>query len=199
MQIKNRGDEVFVTTNNILIKLTSLSNSSSGKAVLANLRNSIGNPISETLDVWSILFENIPESFLGTSKEISDEEKAILTTLQLYAMHQQGVSHSVLMQKDKKFNNLGYSLRKLRTEDNRVAMDRRFNAMITSSTFEELSYRLRQLVKLLKSKSSEVRVDYAKLSEDLYWFLRGYDENVRLNWAREYYKQNYRGEKENGK
>ena len=71
--------------------------------------------------------------------------------------------------------------------------------MITASTFEELVYHLRHLITLLKSKSPETKVDYARLSEDLYWFLRDYQERVRLSWARDYYKRNFKGEKDNDK
>lgn len=68
--------------------------------------------------------------------------------------------------------------------------------MITSSTFEELSNHLRHMIRLLKSKSN-VQVDYAKLAEDLYQFLRGNREKIRLSWAREYYRYSYKGDDEN--
>ena len=78
-----------------------------------------------------------------------------------------------------------------------TAVDRRFNIMITSSTFEELIYHLRHLLTLLKTKSSETKINYARLAEDLYWFLKDYQESVRLNWARQYYKQDNKGEQQN--
>ncbi|WP_019776149.1 type I-E CRISPR-associated protein Cse2/CasB [Streptococcus sobrinus] len=189
--------KVASTTSKILIKLSKQKDMSSGKAMLARLRQSIGKPISETMAVWPVLFEDLPEEFLGRSGHTSNEERAILTTLQLYALHQQSLSHSVVAGEDNKYQNIGYSFRQLRQGEDTTAIDRRFNVMITASTFEELIYHLRHLTTLLKSKSPETKVDYAKLSEDLYWFLRDYQERVRLSWAREYYKRNFKGEKDN--
>ncbi len=190
---------VSSVTSKILVKLNALTDSSSGKAILAKLRNSVGKPLSETAEIWQLLFDNLPEEFLGKTGEASMEERAILTTLQLYAIHQQGAHKSVLLEGEDRFKNIGYSLKNLQKDGRQSSIDRRFNTMITATNFEELTYHLRHLIKLLKSKSSETKVDYAKLAEDLYWFLRGYEENIRLAWAREYYKQNFKGDEDNEK
>ena len=92
------------------------------------------------------------------------------------------------------YENIGSALGKLRKEDDTTSIDRRFNTMITSSTFEELTYHLRHLISLLKVESPVIQVDYSGLANDLYWFLNNSQENVRLNWARAYYKQ-IKGEK----
>lgn len=185
---------VSSVTWKILKTLSHQRDTSSGKASLAKLRHSIGKPIEEATDVWPLLFENLPEEFLSTYRGPSNEEVAIVATLQLYALHQQGSSRGVLLEEELKYHNIGYSLRQLRKGDDTTAIDRRFNTMITSSTFEELTYHLRHLITLLKTKSPETQINYAKLAEDFYWFLRDYQETTRLNWAREYYKQNTKGE-----
>lgn len=74
-------------------------------------------------------------------------------------------------EKDERRQNIGDALSTLRGDDNE-SIDKRFNVMITSSSFKELKHHLRQLIKILKAKS-DAKVDYAKLSEDLYWFLLG--------------------------
>ncbi|AWN61442.1 type I-E CRISPR-associated protein Cse2/CasB [Streptococcus sobrinus] len=196
---EQRKARVAEVTRKILIKLSKQKDTSSGKALLARLRQSIGKPVSETVAVWPILFEDLPEEFLGHDGYTSAEEQAILTTLQLYALHQQSLSHSVFIGEENKYQNIGNSFRQLRQGEDTTAIDRRFNVMITASTFEELVYHLRHLITLLKSKSPETKVDYARLSEDLYWFLRDYQERVRLSWARDYYKRNFKGEKDNDK
>ena len=128
---------------------------------------------------------------------MTPEERAILTSLQLYSLHQQGKHDSVYLEKEKKsWTNIGHSLASLRQGENSIAVDRRFNVMITSTTFEELSHYLRQLISQLKSKS-DAKVDYAQLADDLFWFIRGYKERVRLNWARSYYGINVKGENKN--
>ncbi len=182
-------------TNRIIYMLDQTLETSSGKATLANLRNSIGKPLSQSVEIWPLLFDNLPEEFLSESQAESKKEIAILTTLQLYALYRQGkktpARESV---QEKVYMNIGNSLSALRTGDNMAAMDRRFNALITSATYDELIHHLRQMIKLLKSKTSgEVAIDFGRLAQDLYGFLIGRDESMRLIWARTYYRTNVKG------
>ncbi len=187
--MENRNDyQIYKVSNRILFSLNAIKDSSQGKAIMANLRNSIGKPLSETIEVWSVLFEYLPEEFLGSNNKITDEELAIITTVQLYALHQQGISKTVLMEDGKIYENMGYSLSFMRKGDDIKSTDRRYNSMITASDFEEFTYHLRHLINLLKSRNPEAKVNYAKLSEDLYWYLRGYDEKLKLAWSKAYYR-----------
>lgn len=195
--MEHKKPTVYATTSWILNDLEMRRDTSSGKAILAKLRNSAGGSLNSSFQVWPVVLDKLPLEFLGTGANPTAEEQSILVTLQLYALHQQGKGETVLLKSHEgKWNNLGQSLSILRTSENQVAVDRRFNALITSSTFEELTHHLRQIIKLLKARSSSA-VDYAKLSEDLYWFLRGYQDRVRLNWARAYYSTTKKGESEN--
>lgn len=187
METKISKDEFLQTVNNIFKRLSLMNDKSLKKSILAKLRNSLGKPLSQTIEIWSILFEYLPEKFLSDNYSENYAETVILTTLQLYAVHQQGFDVNVLDYEN--FKSIGFSLSQLRTEENKFALDRRFNSMITSSTFDELSTHLRHLVKQLKSKSPVIKVDYVKLSWDLYMFLLGNEEKVQLNWARDYYKK----------
>lgn len=187
---------VWTVTKKIIFKLSNQKEEIYDKATLAKVRKTLGKPLSEATEIWPILFENLPEEFLSSYQQPSYEELAIYTALQLYALHQQGVSTSVMLDDSKPYENIGSALGKLRKEDDTTSIDRRFNTMITSSTFEELTYHLRHLISLLKVESPVIQVDYSGLANDLYWFLNNSQENVRLNWARAYYKQ-IKGEKNN--
>lgn len=190
-------ETVYSVTKRILIKLDALSEQPTGKAYLAKIRNSIGKSINEATDVWQILFENLPEEFLSETKKPKIEELAILTSIQMYALHKQGNDLKLYSDEDAKFKNIGYSLRKLKLDTSSVSINKRFNSMITSTTFEELSNHLRSLIKILKSKFPDMFVDYALLADDLFSYLKGYDQDVRLRWSREYYKMNSKGENNN--
>lgn len=193
---KSKTFRVESVTRNILSELESEINSSNGRANLANIRNSINRPLTESIDLLPLLFRYLPEDFLSSDGKLSLEEKAIVTTIQLYALHQQAESDSVLLSKDaEKWKNFGYSLSFLRKGEDSLAADRRFSTMITSSTFEELSHHMRQMIKLLKSKT-DAKVNYTKLSGDLYKFLTGYGEEVKFSWASRYYF--VKNEKEEG-
>lgn len=184
---------VYRETVRILRKLDNTRENPSNKAIFANIRNSINKDSSVNMDALAFVFQNIPEEFLGFNKNLNDYEKAILTAVQMYALHQQAKIESVLKldyEEGEKRQNLGDALKTARDkEDDTKALDRRFNAMITSSNFEELSHHLRQMIKLLKAKS-DAKVDYASLADDLYWFLKNQRERLKIKWSRSYYKLN---------
>lgn len=195
---------VYSVASRIVYKLDQTLETSSGKAVLANLRNSIGKPLSESISIWPLMFENLPEEFLSQGASLSKKEIAVLTTLQFYALYRQGKKAPVSQRteeqetKEARPSNMGYSLNALRAGDHTTAMDRRFNALVTAATYDELIHHLRQMTNLLKAKSSgEVEIDFGKLAQDLYGFLMGRDESIRLNWARAYYRSYSKGEIEN--
>lgn len=193
--------KVLKTTKEIISYIEKIRDESKQKAILARLRNSINKPLSENFDVLPFLFEKLPGEFLGTSDEASPEEKSILSALQLYALSKQGKGRTQNEGDDfpDKFLSFGASLRTIREGDKMEALDRRFNAMITSDDFSEWVVHLRHLVKLIKSSEKNVRVDYPRLAEDLFWIAKGYKTNVKLQWSRDYYRMNFKGEEKNEK
>lgn len=198
MQNPSKRQLVYSTTNKIIFSLEESKELSKTKATLSNLRNSVGRPSAENLEGIKLLYQFIPEEFYTKYSKLTYEENAILTTLQLYAIHQQSEIDSVNnTEKKDGWDNVGESIAEIRTEDNFLSLDRRFNAMITSQSFEELSNHLRQLIKILKGSKDIVKINYPKLSKDLYDFARGYDERVRLNWSRAYYSKNISKGEEN--
>lgn len=187
----------YNTAKSILIKLDSTRDASSTKALLANMRNSADKDISNNVDALAYVFSNLSYGEDDRGGELSFMEQAIFTAIQMYAIHQQSNVESVLkfgnddenesIEKKNKYKaNIGDALATLRSDESE-SIDKRFNAMITATNFNKLSYHLRQMIKILKSKS-DAKVDYAKLAEDLYWFMIGRKEEVRLSWARSYYK-----------
>ena len=189
------NNTAYNTAKSILIKLDSTRDASSTKALLANMRNSADKDISNNVDALAYVFSNLSYGEDDRGGELSFMEQAIFTAIQMYAIHQQSNVESVLKfgnndeneSREKKYKaNIGDALATLRSDESE-SIDKRFNAMITATNFNKLSYHLRQMIKILKSKS-EAKVDYAKLAEDLYWFMIGRKEEVRLSWARSYYK-----------
>lgn len=167
------GSNVYNVTAKILRKINQTKDTSSTRALFANIRNSINKSSSNNLDALAFVFNNMPEEYIGFGKELSDYEQAILTAIQMYALHQQSNEKSVLKieyNEGEKRQNLGDALSTLRGSDNK-SIDRRFNAMILSSNYLQLQNHLRQFIKLLKAKS-DAKVDYASVADDLFWFLK---------------------------
>ncbi len=183
------GSNVYNVTAKILRKIDQTKNTSSTRALFANIRNSINKSSSNNLDALAFVFNNMPEEYIGFGKELSDYEQAILTAIQMYALHQQSNEKSVLKieyNEGEKRQNLGDALSTLRGSDNK-SIDRRFNAMILSSNYLQLQNHLRQFIKLLKAKS-DAKVDYASVADDLFWFLKNQKDGVKIKWSRSYYK-----------
>ena len=187
--------EIEKNVNNIIKQLYVQLEYSSGKAKLAKLRNSMGR--QDLVEAYPFLFEMMPEELLGCSETLSDGEKAIIWSLQFYALLQQGRSDCVHEKAD--YHYLGSSLSKLRKDGDSEAVDRRFNAMILADTAEEFQMHLRYMLRLYKSKIKNGTVDFAKLAMDIYRFIHWEDgkEQIRLTWSREYYKVNYKEEENN--
>ena len=182
----NKGMEVQRVVDNIIDALQQSLGTSAGRANLANLRNSIGRPMSQSVQIWPLVYGFMPEYFLGDGMRITFQERAVFTSLGLYAIHQQGKAQTVASREEKR-RTVGESLRQLRIEEDSKAVDRRFNALITAQTYDELVHYLRQMISLLKS-TADTTIDYGRLAQDLYWFQRGYEEKLRLSWARDYYR-----------
>lgn len=183
------GSNVYNVTAKILRKIDQTKDTSSTRSLFANIRNSINKSSSNNLDALAFVFNNMPEEYIGFGKELSDYEQAILTAIQMYALHQQSNEKSVLKieyNEGEKRQNLGDALSTLRGSDNK-SIDRRFNAMILSSNFLQLQNHLRQFIKLLKAKS-DAKVDYASVADDLFWFLKNQKDGVKIKWSRSYYK-----------
>jgi CRISPR system Cascade subunit CasB len=179
----DRRPTVYGTVKNILAHLGSPEERKSAAANLAALRNSAGKEYEEASEVWPILFPFIPMEFTGKGSA-TREEKAVYVTLQLYAIGQQGTNK--IINTDNRYLSMGASLRAIRGSDSK-ALDRRFNTMITATTFEEFVYHLRQIYKLGKS-SNGFAVNFPQLGNDLYWYQNGENRQVCLKWAKDYYQ-----------
>ena len=190
MKDMNREPTVYQTVQVIINTLKDPNEKKSNPGKLAALRNSVGKEYEAATDVWPLILPFMPDEFMGNGKS-TFAEKAIYITLQLYAIGMQGAAKNVDM--DEQSNSMGESFRALRSDDS-TAVDRRFNTLITSSTFDEFAYHLRQLFKLGKSKGN-FSVNFPQLAEDLYWYQRGNNKQICLKWAKDYYRRIYSSEK----
>ena len=192
--------EVSNAVSKIIKQFIEIADASSNRAMLAQLRHTIGKTLSQSVEIWPWILSNVPVSFINKYGEVSYQLRAVINTLQIYALYEQGVvekssykdlNKSEDLENEKSYNNMGTALRALRSDEGvRGAMDRRFSVMITASDYESFYYYLRQLVRLLKSRTKENQqaIDYSKLARDLYLLQFEDSEKVRLSWAQEYYR-----------
>lgn len=183
MSTENEKPTVYAVMKQILAQINSPQEQNNLAGNLAAIRNSIGKNNEDAVEVWPLLFPQMPTEYLGNGP-LTREEKALLITLQLYALGQQG-SNKMQSNGSRSF---GESLRNVRTGlDSAVSLDRRFNTMLTATSFDEFVYHLRQLFKYGKSHDG-FSVDFPRLAQDLFWYQNGTDKQVCLKWARDYYR-----------
>lgn len=95
-------------TKSLIKRLDSSLESSYTKAVLAELRNSINRDNDYASKTWQLLFEKLPKDYLNTNGYLTREEQAILATLQLYAVHQQGNLATVNYEQEEFIDTIGH-------------------------------------------------------------------------------------------
>ena len=175
------------------------SDDSAVKARLAELRHGIGSIPGSVPALWGMVFDDLPESMLGSYGKPSKEEWAIYDALTLYALHQQGKDPA-----KKNMNVKGISLGRAAgkyvyalggTSDDRERVSRRFNQIALAADIETLTYYLRTFIPLLRGE--DIGLDYAMLAQDIYLFQTENNiASVRLRWGQDYYSVN-KEEKEN--
>lgn len=177
-------------------RLCESKNDSAVRATLAKLRRGIGKTPGSMPELWSVMFDGLPETLTRKSGDPTYGEWTVHTSLTLYALHQQGKD---LKQKcmSREGETLGISLRKLiKDDEDEERVKRRFDAAATADSLTEFSHHLRGLVQLLKAQ--DLPLDYPQLAEDLYWFqFPEARDSVRLGWGRDFYRSQHSEKKEN--
>ncbi len=159
-------------------------------ASMAKLRRGVGKKLSDAPDAWAVVLTSMPDELMSASydgfKE-TEAESAVFTALTLYALHQQGSEASVNVQGI----SFGTAVGKLKNKDNKLAITRRFNSVVTSTEITELAHHARGLVQLMKASGKTIGLDYPQFAKDLYNFQ--YPDgrrNVILRWGQDFYKMN---------
>ncbi|KRK14789.1 CRISPR-associated protein [Lacticaseibacillus casei DSM 20011 = JCM 1134 = ATCC 393] len=82
------------------------------------------------------------------------------------------------------------ALSMLRTRaDSKTAIDRRVRQALALTNYEAVVNALGSLIGIVKATKLPLKLDYAQLAEDLYWFQMSYEQasRVRLRWGQDYY------------
>jgi CRISPR system Cascade subunit CasB len=152
-------------------------------ATLAQLRRGVGKPVGAVPELWQATLDGIPlPPRYGDAA--TDNERAAHTALTLYALHQQSKSEPM----HQPGQSIGTAARLLsRRAPSEDATRRRFEALGTASTFEEVTHHARGLISQLRAYG--VPLDYGQLADQLVWLLRRETaDRVRLAWGRDFYR-----------
>lgn len=167
----------------------------SAGAALARLRRAATATPGSDPDVWAYTVQPLAESpraaaLLGHSDTPSAHERAAHVAVTLYAVHQQGRPTTMHRAEG---GTIGRAVGALQRADRRAggdgtAIQRRFSALATASSWAETARHLRSLVTQLRAEG--VPLDYGVLAGDL---ARLADprrsKEVRLAWGRDLYRR----------
>ena len=157
-----------------------LHNEAQARGQMAALRGAIAREPGEVPEVWELTQVKVPDN---AGDAPTWEEIAVHTAMTLYAVHQQSRTAPMF----RPGVGLGRAARELvgRDEENPSAQ-KRFNALVTSTTVAELRHHLRGFVSQLRAR--DIALDHAMLADDITRFQRPNGaKQVRLAWARQYY------------
>lgn len=162
-------------------------------ALLATLRKGVGKSPGEIPQVLGILLEDIPESFMSTDGKPTKEEWACYLALTLFAWHQQGYDTKNNFMHTTKRVSLGDAFNRLAlSSEDSNAKDRikkKLEVIVTSKDVEELSYHLRNAVKLLQNNG--IQLNYSQLAGDIYeWQFNDRRKTISFKWGQDFYKIN---------
>ena len=108
---------VYKAIKSNIYELSNINDSSYVKAQLANLRNSINKESSVHSDIWPILIKYIPDEYIGRNAELTSGEQAVLHTMQLYALYNQGSGENLkVVEQEESWGNMGTSFSKLKNQ-----------------------------------------------------------------------------------
>ena len=160
---------------------------SSSVAAFAHLRANVNREPGIDGSIWEITVDGVPGH--PQSDEPTREELAVHTALTLFAVHQQGAGEEM----HRGGVGLGQAVRRLDdiigggSDETVSPVRRRFNALVTAETLDELRNHLRGLVTQLRAKG--IALDYGMLADDICQFQwPGQADSVRRRWARQYYR-----------
>jgi CRISPR system Cascade subunit CasB len=160
-------------------------NRSAEVAALARLRRGVGKRAGSVND---ILQYTLAPEFVGrdAGDDPTNAEVAAHISLTLYALHQQSQGDRM----HQRGWGLGRAVRTLHPEEPTLppsAVLRRFQALGTSDSLDELTHHARGMVQLLRGKPTPL--DYGLLADELVlWQRPGGASTVRLRWGRDFYR-----------
>ncbi|MGH3495999.1 MAG: type I-E CRISPR-associated protein Cse2/CasB [Nocardioidaceae bacterium] len=154
-------------------------------ATLARLRRVTPSVTGLDPDAWDI-FEGMPERLLGRGDAPSRAELAAISSLMLFATHQQS-RRDVGMSASGRANSLGRAVARLKLAPAAPGVERRFRALTRTSDLNGALQHLRGLIGQLRSE--RIPLDYGALARDLYDLQHPAGvHGVRMRWTRDFHR-----------
>jgi CRISPR system Cascade subunit CasB len=152
-------------------------------AALAQLRRGVGKPVGAIAELWQLTLEGVPLP-PRYGDQATANERAAHTALTLYALHQQSRNEPM----HRPGQSIGAAARILAQRSSSAeATRRRFEALGTATTLEEVSHHARGLISQFRALG--IPLDYGLFADQLVGLLYPASaDRVRLSWGRDFYR-----------
>ena len=175
-----------------------IANQPYARGQLAKLRRAVSSAPGSDPDVWNTIARCLPQRMMGEyDNDVTPGEWAAQCAVTLFAVHQQSLEkpmHQRSNAKEGEFHGLGHAVNELAYVNRKNQqgeelepgeMPRRFSALVTAESIEEVAHYARQIVQQLRT--NQIPLDYGRLSGQFYSYQFAYlRDRVRLEWAREF-------------
>lgn len=162
-----------------------LRGSPAARADLARLRRGLGKPAGSVPEIWALTVGAVPQELSWDRDEPSRAERAAHAAITLYALHQQSMTvaaHDAAVSFGRAVGGLRHS-----GTWSEEAVTRRFMAVATAESIEEVLVHARGLITQLRAERKPT--DYARFADDLFGLLTPTRaQSVRLRWGRDFYR-----------
>lgn len=186
--------EIEATTSRIIHLLNRNGEESRDKAALSSLINAPTITSQRAQTIWPLLMADLDPKYLSHNGLPTRGEVAVYAGLRFYAIYQQGQTPFVYGQASGKapegvqFFTALSSLRQ--DEDTRKALDVRVQNVLGATTnIASVIDGMNHLNSLLKGRNGTQKIDFARLSQNLYRLQASYEQatQVRLLWGQQYF------------
>lgn len=162
------------------------------KGFNAKIRQSVQKPHSQKMFIWGFLGDRVPRHYLSYTGEQTDYERVVITVLEVYATMSTGTkpARPVYDDESQYKKTMGQTLQTMRTDKVKKTLDTRFNKMIATKQYDGIVYNLLHILKIVNQTDDTVYINYGQLAQDLLSISKGKSEDVKIKWARAYYRQN---------
>lgn len=164
-----------------------LADSSVARAQIAQLRHAARSEPGTVPAVWDLTAYPVSDF---APDEPTSEERAVHNALCLYAIAQQGNSYGVHKGRSRtNRGGFGDAVRSLAWQSGQEEsrFRRRFNAAVSSDSYDELLVHVTALVRQIFSSKLAITLDFGELARDLQRFQDSDGAGqVRRRWARQY-------------
>lgn len=158
---------------------------------LSKLRRGLGREPGTVAEMWRFHQVEVPDD-LARRGLVSSHYEAEHHALTLFAVHQQSAGPTAAPVHKPKVG-VGAAIRALHAgrggegAEASKAIDRRFYAAVTATTRAEAAHHLRGLIRMLRSRTNSVPLDYTQLVKDLWaWDQPQRRDRVRRAWGLQY-------------